>query len=233
MKLPSYQDAVFVLDPAAGLTDGNLWRDSAPHGIDITPNANFAAPNYGLGIGPSGASYIEFGGGGVLQSGSLPLRFYDYAPPGPCTWAFVVRHMTPTPNANIFDCRPAAGNRGLRLAEFTTSQCDMQWWDAGGVQRLVRDPVGLPANQGRTVVRIFSADTDLSVGYVWRDRTQYAPITVFGGTRAYDTAQTPWIGSTRGLAQFWTGWLYFLGLWGRVWADSESDAFTRFWQDRT
>lgn len=76
--LPSRNDACWILDPEAGLTPNNLFVDSGPHGLHMTP-FNFAAPNYGIVALPSGAKAIQFASAALTRI-ALPLNYYTYAP---------------------------------------------------------------------------------------------------------------------------------------------------------
>lgn len=67
---PGPDTALFYLDPNAGLTDGNLWTDSSPNGLHVTP-VGYSAPNYGISSGNRGVKYISFNGS--TQYGNLPL----------------------------------------------------------------------------------------------------------------------------------------------------------------
>lgn len=238
MRIPAYLDSVFVLDPAAGLTAGNLWRDSGPHRLDVTPQAGFVAPNYGIVLGPSGAPCIRFTGAANvygLMSGAAQARFYAVAPTTAMTLAIVARHTTPAVSNRIFYARNAGATRGIFAAYMGASaeRINLYGYDAAATACIVQDTANVPLT-GRTRISSYSESiADTTMRYVWHDGQGYAA-TVAGAAAAiaYDTTIVPVVGAATGGGFPFVGDLYFMGLWPRTWSLAEYQAFYRYWADR-
>lgn len=238
MMWPGPDKSVFYLDPAAGLDSSNRWIDSSPFGLAVTP-VGYAAPNYGLSLGPSGAPRITVNG--VNQCGTMPAamqaRFYTVAPTTQYTFACVVRYNLPVAGDRLFSCENVAGTRGIdcQLAP-TLEQLRIRAYDAGGVLHTSATTAAIPLT-ARTRIAIGSIDVTNSVSSWWIDGSQVTG-TYAGGAAAaiaYDTAQVVVIGGV-----YWgapvvpiDGDIYFEGLWNFLWTDSEAKAFSAFWMDRT
>lgn len=233
-NLPSYQDACFVLDPNAGLTDGNLWVESSRNGLHVTP-VNFTAPNYGIARTSKGAAYITFNG--TTQYGTVPLRFYDRQPITALTFV-VVAHYNSTSAANdrLFSARSSAPLRGIELSVGSTSAnrldalgfdglgawsgCQMAAdWDL--VSRRVVSIVGMTAGiTNQSLLSVHDGDTVATLA--------------LGGSvvASWSTGPTaPLVGAMTGLSNYFDGALYFLGIWPRLFTDREACAMSTWLRD--
>ena len=234
MLFPSYQQSIFALDPAAGLTDANLWKDSSPYGLHVTP-VNYAAPNYGYAVGPSGAPYIGFNGANQRGDVLAPAlaRFYTALNNSSVlTVAAVVRSNAPAVNDDIFTCLAVAG-RGFGLRYLTTSRMVLDTYDAGGVLSTMRETTGLYDTSGRTSVMLLSFNKTGGIGLAWRDGVGEG-ITITGNANpiAYDAAVAPTVGCYPGGGSYFDGSLYFMGIWPMVFTDQEARNFSAYWLDR-
>jgi len=235
MLWPGPDSACFYLDPSAGLTDGGLWKDSSRFGLHCTP-VGYAAPNWGYSLGPSGAPRITFDGAaqrGDILAPSL-ARFYAAANnTSILTIAAVVRSNAPADNDRIFSCVAPAG-RGFALRYFNVSRMSIDAYDGAGALGTMIENAGVGATTSRTNVMVLSFDKVGVLGRAWRDRDGNA-ITIGGAATAigYDAAQVPQLGTWAGVANYFDGDLYFLGIWPLVFTDSEARAFSAFWMDRT
>lgn len=233
MLWPGPEKSCLYLDPAAGLTDGNLWKDSGPYGLHVTP-VGYAAPNYGLSLGPSGAPRITFNG--ANQYGTLPLRFYATAPVGAFTAVCVARHNAPANLDQVFFAHNNGWTRGISLLITPSAErMQIRSFDAAGAVSTWTDAASVPLTQ-RTRVSILSLSQVGSSGRSWHDEVGVAG--AFAGSTnpiAYDAAAVPTIGAwVGGAGNFFDGDLYFLGIWGGiVFTNSEAKAFSAFWMDRT
>ena len=232
MLWPGPEKSIFHLDPAAGLTDGNLWKDSSPYGLHVTP-VGYAAPNYGLSLGPSGAPRITFDG--AAQRGTLPLRFYATAPVGDFTITCVARHNAPANLDQIFFAHNNGWTRGISLLITPTAErMQIRSFDAAGAVSSWTDAASVPLTQ-RTRASVLSLSQAGSTGRSWHDSV--GVVGAFAGSTAvigYDAAAVPCIGSwSAGAGNFFDGDLYFLGIWPLIFTDSEARAFSAFWMDRT
>ena len=235
MKLPSYLDGcVFALDFGAGLTDGNLFKDSGPHGLHLTP-VNFVAPNYGLVQGPSGATCLRFNGTTqyAYMAAAAAARFYARAPTTTVTIAFVARHVLPAAGSFVFNARDIATTRGLVVRYSTTEILNLRGQDAGGVQTNLTDTNNIPLT-GRTVISAYALDKTVLTGLIWHDGSGRAA-SIAGNTNpiAYDAGTAPTMGAQPGGGGYFNGDIYFAGLWsGPPWSLAEYQAFYRYWADR-
>lgn len=237
MLFPGPDSAILHLDPALGLTDGGLWRDGSKYGLHVTPNANYAAPNYGLAIGPSGAPYIGFNG--VNQNGSLVApantRFFSVAPTTQATVVVVARHNDPTATDNIFSSENAGATRGFIVSMNTAARMQVFGWDAAGALTFYPLDGNDTPYAARTRVTIISGRCTDALALRWIDgvgRTASYAIAATVGPIAYDAAVVPTVGCrTDGIRRF-DGSLYFLGIWPLVFTDQEARACSAFWLDR-
>lgn len=232
---PTYQQACFALDPAAGLNAANQWKDSGPYQLDCSPQG-YAAPAYGISNGPSGAPKINFDG--ATQRGQMAAdvmaRFYTIAPTTALTFAVVARYNAPAASDRIFNCRNGAATRGIQLMCTTANRLIVEAYDAAGVGALTFDTADVPLAQRTRVSIMAVGGSSTTLRYGWHDRVGWAQ-TAFNTTGAwtYDTAVVPYIGEATGGGGRFDGDLYFLGLWPFVWTDSEAKAFSDYWIDRT
>lgn len=225
---PTPQESCFYLDPAAGLDASNNWIDSSPFGLNVTP-VGYAAPNYGITTGPSGAKCITFNG--ANQRGTLPLRFYNNAPVGDFTIACVARHNAPANLDYIFFGHNNAWTRGIGLTVSPTAERMMaRSYDAAGAFTTWTDAASVPFT-GRTRVSVLSLSPAGSTGRSWHDRVGVAG--AFAGSTnpiAYDVAAVPVIGSwSAGAGNFFDGNLYLLAIWPRLFSSQEAVAFSDYW----
>ena len=231
-NLPDPREAVFILDPEAGLTDGNLWRDSGPHGLHVTP-VNYVAPAYGIAVGPSGASYIGFDG--ATQRGTLPLDFYRWTPTNAVTAIAAFRCPTPAVSDRIFDCTDA--NNGIRLnVDPAAAERIRLTAMVGGVACYATATANIPLT-GRTRVVVASvrvSNTMASGRAVWVDGVQIAATAAgTAAALAYTTTVVPTVGSVvGGGGNFFDDLLYYLALWPRIFSHAEAQAITAMLRDR-
>ena len=237
MLWPSYQQAVFALDPAAGLTDGNLWKDSGPNGFDWTPNANYAAPAYGIAPGPSGAPYIGFNGAnqyGTLAAAPMARFYATCAGVARFTVAIVARHNAPAANDIIFNTMDGGGTRGLILRYLAAERLFLRGLDAAAAASLYALESTDASYTSRTRVTILSAFG--ADAYGWVDgvqRTMTFPTAGNGNAVGWNAAIVPTVGAFSGGGFYFDGDLYFLGIWPLIFTDSEARAFSAYWMDRT
>lgn len=232
---PTYQQAIFALDPAAGLNVANQWKDSAPSQLDITPNANFVAPSYGIGNGPSGAPKINFNGTNQCgaMSAAVAARFFTIAPSGPMTAVVVARHNAPAISDRIFSCTTAASTRGFNVSMSTAERLQFASYDAGGLlgQYVVEADNAPLTSRTRVTILGFNG----LAFYRWVDRD--GRLAVGGGNGnpiAYDNTVLPIVGAhIGGAALFFDGDLYFLGFWPFVFSDQEAKAMSDYWREKT
>lgn len=234
---PTPQESCFYLDPNAGLDDAGNWRDLSPYQLNVLP-VGYAAPAFGIFTGPSGAKAISFNG--ANQYGELPAvaqaRFYANAPTSLLTCAIVARHANPLVVRRFFDCRNAGGTRGFVFdySSVSAERVDLLA-QGGGVGPEVYDTADAPLSQ-RTRVSIVSIDTINAANRgIWHDRNQVASTRVVGSSAIeYDTAIPVRVGCYTAAVNFlFTGDLYCLSIYNRVWSDAESKAFSDFWLNRT
>ena len=221
-----------ILDPADGLTDANRWAESSGNGLNPLPNVNYAAPAYGLAIGPSGAPYIL--ANGVNQLATLPLWFYTRAPTTGITVALVQKFTSPFANDIIFDCTNVAATRGLAIELPVAERLSIRAYDAAGaVMRCTMTADG-PLT-GRTRVVVLAMEQAGSLARVWLDGQGVAA--TFAGSLlpiAYDVATVPLLfRSTGGAWGYNDASVYTVQIDNRVWTDSEALAFSAYWMDRT
>lgn len=221
-----------LIDPADGLMVGNLWVDSSGRGLHATPGAGYAAPNYGLAVGPSGAPYILCDGATV--NGTLPLSFYASAPTSGLTVALVQRFTSPLAADFVFSCVNAGVTRGLAVDFSTADRLRIRAYDAAGAVLSCTMTADGPLT-GRTRVVVLSMQQAGSLARAWVDGQGVAA--TFAGSLlpiAYDAAVVPTLFSiVGGAGNYDDGNCYLLGLDSRAWTDSEAKAFSAFWMDRT
>lgn len=228
---PTPQESCFYLDPAAGLTDGNLWVDSSPHGLHVTP-VGYAGPSFGIFTGPSGAKAINFNG--ANQRGDLPLRFYQIGnlPSTEITVAVVATWNSAQNIDRVFDCRNAASTHGFYLAITTTERMITTVYDGAVSSVSIYDQGSIPLS-ARTVASVYSRSVTAVGGGIWHDRVgrlAASALTIAG--IGYDPTVVPTIGALVG-GGFYVGMdLYCLGIWPRVWTHAEAVAFCDYWMDR-
>lgn len=235
---PTYQQACFALDPAAGLNASNQWKDSAPYQLDVVP-VNFVAPGYGITQGASGAPYILFNG--TTQRGTLSIageaaRFYAVAPTTQGTVAIVARHTAPAATDKIFSCENVGATRGINVSMNTAARIQFYGYDAAGALTFYPYEPDDSPYESRTRVTILSGRCTDAFAARWVDRQGRTPgyaIAASPGPIAYDAATIPTVGCRPDGFHFFDGNLYFLGIWPFVWSDSEAKAFSDYWIDRT
>lgn len=228
---PGPSDSCLYIDPNAGLTDDNLWRDLSPFACHVTP-VGYAAPAYGIATGPSGAKMITFNG--ANQWGTLPVRFYANAPLNTLTVAAVMRHNSPLASDRIFSCENGAGTRGFVFSMSTAERTRIGASDAAGAACINTNESTDAPYTSRTRVTIFSATSLVAASRCWVDRVGVTTaVGVNGNPIAYDLATTPNVGRFTGGGLLFDGDLYFLGIWGRIWSDQESKAFSDYWRNVT
>lgn len=226
---PTPQESCFYLDPNAGLTDGNLWKDSGPHGLHVTP-VNFTAPNWGISTGPSGAKMITFNG--TNQRGTLPLRWYTNAPTTAVTVAVVARYNAPAASDRIFNATNAGGTLGFVLRHSVAERLHLYCLDAVSAVTLESIESDDAPLTSRTRVSVLSARQ--STALRWVDRVGRAATgSANANPVAYDVAGVPTVGAVGGGGAYFDGDLYCLGIFSRVWSDSEAKAFADYWRERT
>ena len=228
MLWPGPQQSVFWYD-FEGLTDGNLWADKGPNGLHATPQAGFASPNFGLARNAHNKGYANFTGAANVY-GTLPLRFYNYAPViGNMTLVVVAQHTIPTINCRIFNAR--TGAEGMFCYYVTAETMNILAYDAGGVGTQLFDAANVPLT-GRTRASIYALGKTGSTGYIWHDCVQRT-VTWGGNTNpiAYNLALVPSIGSA-GAASYFIGRMYWLILFPFVFTDSEAKAMSAWLMDQ-
>jgi hypothetical protein len=225
---PGPTSSCFYLDPAAGLTDGNLWKDSSPYGLHVTP-VNYAAPNYGLSLGPSGAPRITFDG--ASQYGTLPLRFFNKAPGAECTFVVVARYSGAV-QGRIF-CARSAGLLGFEVIR-VADKISMNGWDVGGTQREAIETNNTPLTE-RTRVSIVSS----AVGAVpplarcWQDGAGRAVTSANNGGVWTAAVDLPCVGRFSYLnIEYLAFDLYHLAIYPLIFTHQEALACSAYWMDR-
>lgn len=231
MLFPGPERSCFWLDPAAGLTDGGLWKDSSPYGLHVTP-VGYASPAYGISTGPSGAKRITFNG---AQQGDLPLAFWASFPSAAATWVMVARHTAAANGERIFFARSGAPFNGMELIVAPGNRLRVNGYSAGNNTGCVHT-ADVPL-AGRTRVTILSCTAPTAARIIggWTDRDGVAMTDVAGaGVSAWGSSvgTVPNIGSAAG-GNFWAGDLYFLALFPFIFTHSEAVAMSDFWRDRT
>jgi len=240
MKLPSYQDAVFVLDPAAGLTDGNLWRDSGKRGLHWTPGAAYVAPNYGYAVSTAnGAPYVLAGGAAnflaTLADANQRARMYAAAPTTGMTFVLAQRFSVPTAADIVFGCLNAAATRGLQLDFATADRLRIVGRDGAGAALSVSLTAAAPFTGPRTRVVILSMDSTQGLARAWLDGEGVGAAHA-GSTNpvAYDDTVIPTLfASVGGAVGYNDGQVFFAGWWPFVVSDSEARVTSRWLLDRT
>jgi len=210
------------------LTANNLWADRSRNGLHASPQAGFAAPNFGLSRSARGKGYATFSGAANAYA-TLPLRFYDVAPTTNLTLVLAARHITPAINARLFNAR--TGVQGFHSYYSSTERGTILAYDGGGAASQVLDTTDVPFTS-QTKVSIYTLAKTLSAGYVWQDGVGRTA-TWAGNTNAiaYNTALVPIIGSA-GAAAYFVGWMYFLALFSSwIPNDREAKALSQYLRD--
>jgi hypothetical protein len=234
---PGPDKSCFYLDPAAGLTDGGLWRDSSKYGLHVTP-VGYAAPAYGIATGPSGAKMITFNG--ANQYGEFPAaasaRFHALYPFSSVTVAAVVKYTSHAGSNRLFADYSAGPGRGMQYDHWSAGRMELTGVDsAAAVSGLLEGASGPLIPRVRVLVGATVTGTSV-LRYAWRDGIQ-------GTTAANGAGVGPWVASvnnprvgcaSHAVAELLDGDLYFLGIWLNViWTHSEAVAFSDYWRDRT
>lgn len=222
-----------LLDPAAGLTDGNRWQESSGNGLSAAPGAAYVAPAYGLATGPSGAKFIGCTGTANYNA-TLPLGWYTRAPTTELTVALVQRFNAPAASDFLFSCVDAGTTRGLAVDFSTADRLRIRAYDsAGAVMSCTMTADGPLATRTRVVV--LSMRQAGSVARAWVDRVQVAA--TFAGSAnaiAYDATVVPTLWSiVGGAGNYNDGDCYTLQIDNRAWTHAEAVAFSDYWRDRT
>jgi len=222
MNLPDRREAVFILDPEAGLTPDNRWTDTGPHGLHATP-VNYVAPNYGLVTMASGAQAYSFNG--ATQYATLPLRFYDFAPTSECTFVVAARWSTPGLGDHVFDC-VTAGVGGIRISTRAGAAERLVIAAVNGATSCLTQETNNAPLTGRTWVAALTmrvVTTATEGRSIWLDGNSQAVTPAnTAATIAYNTAAVPTIGAVSGGgANYFDDRLYHLSLWPRVLTTAE------------
>lgn len=237
---PTYQQACFALDPAAGLNAANQWIDSSPFGLSVSPQG-YAAPAYGISNGPSGAPRITFDGAGNYGTIAAPnnARFFANGPRNEATIVVVARHVDVVAGARLFSSTNAGLTRGFDISRVpggSVNQLECRGYSAAGaVCVLPRDGDDSPYTN-RTRVTILSGRGADALARRWIDgvgRTATYPVAANADPVGYDAAVVPTIGRHSAGGFVFAGDLYFLGIWPFVWSHSEAQAFSDYWQEKT
>jgi len=240
MIFPGPDSAIFYLDPAAGLDSSNRWIDSSKYQLNVTP-VGYAAPNYGLSLGPSGAPRITFDGAAQYGTIAAPAnaRFFAAAQTNQATVAVVARHNSPASGDRIFSSTNGALTRGMDISMIpggSANQMECRGYSAAGAICLIpRDGDDTPY-LSRTRVTILAGRGADALALRWIDgvgRTAAYPVAASADPVAYDAAVVPTVGRHSAGAFYFDGDLYFLGIWPLVFTDSEARAFSAYWMDRT
>jgi len=230
MLWPGPEKSCFLLDPNAGLSAGNLWRDSGPNQLEAT-TVNYVAPNYGIASNSKGTKYISFNG--ATQRATLPLRFYDRAPTTETTIVVVQRFNAPTASDFVFSAVNAAVTRGMAVDLSTAERLRIRAYDAAGAVMSCTMTADGPLTT-RTRVIILSLEQSISLVRAWVDGVQVAA--TFAGSLnpiSYDAAVVPTIGCiVGGAGNFNDCDLFLFGIDNRVWTDAEAKAFSAYWMDK-
>jgi hypothetical protein len=236
---PGPDKSCLYIDPAAGLTDGGLWKDSSPYGLHCTP-VGYAAPAYGIATGPSGAKMITFNGAnqyGQMDAGTA-ARFYLNQPRTAITFALVARHNAPAVSDRIFAARTNAPLSGIELAmgDASVNRIQALGFDGAGTWSGATDTADSQLS-GRTVVSLISTTAGIvaQTNREWHSRNGVAVSSTGGsGIPIWAVAVAlPCVGSGTGIGNFFDGYLYHLSIFPFVFTHSEAQAFSDFWMDRT
>ncbi len=222
-----------LIDPADGLDASNRWVESSGNGLNALPGAAYAAPAYGMALGPSGAPYI-LAGGVANSNATLPLWFYTRAPTTGVTVALVQRFTSPLAADFVFSCVNAGVTRGLAVDFSTAERLRIRAYDAAGAVMSCTMTADGPLT-GRTRVVVLAMEQAGSLARAWLDGQGVAA--TFAGSLnaiAYDAAVVPTLWSiVGGAGNNNDGNAYTFQIDGRAWTDSEAKAFSAFWLDRT
>lgn len=235
MNFPGPDKAVFVLDPAAGLTPDGLWKDSGPFGLHWTPT-NYAAPNYGLNSDSKGTRYYSFNGANQSASlaGALRARFYQYAPTTEFTFVFAAYFNDPATNDTIFSCTDPANQNGIRVYNNPSGNQIRAIIYRGGVSTYVESTAALPLAQRKRVITIQSIAPIQSTVYrrIYQDTVPVAA-TVAGTAQAQIGYQNTGVllGSHIGVALF-DGNLYYAAMYPFLFCHAEAVAISQWLRDR-
>jgi hypothetical protein len=213
---------------------GLLWYDRGPNKLHATPQAGFAAPNYGLGRTARGKGYASFTGAANVYA-TLPLRFYDVAPTVSYTWVVVLR-PTSTANQYICSCDNLGGggiNRGIILYRGGAPQ-SMNAYSCQGtaVLPVVQQTLGgmSPLSDVRVgIVSVAAAPAS------WGHGVQFASSWTAGsvGPVVYDTTRLFAIGASVGGGNYTVGQMFALILYrDYIPSHAEAVSMSRFWRDQ-
>jgi len=237
MMWPGPEKSCLYIDPAAGLSAANQWRDLSPYQLDVQP-VGYAAPNYGLSLGPSGAPRITFDG--AAQRGTMGVtvspRFYANAPQKEGTVVIVARHNAPAATDNIMSCENIAANRGFVVSMNTATRVQFYGYDAAGVLTFYPLDGDDTPYLSRTRVTIISGRCTDALARRWIDgvgRTATYAIAATPGPLAYDTAVVPTIGCRPDGIRFFDGDLYHLAIYPLIFTDQEARACSDYWRNVT
>lgn len=236
MMWPGPEKSCLYIDPAAGLSAANQWRDLSPYQLDVQP-IGYAAPAYGISDGPSGAKRITFDGaaqyGEIIQGAA---RFHALYPFASVTTAAVVKYNTHAVSNRIFADFSTGPSRGMQWEHWANGRMELIGADAAAATSgLLEDPSGPLIPRVRVLINATVTTTSTS-RYAWRDGVQ-------GTTTSNGAGVGPWvagvnnprIGSQGNLVgSLLDGDLYFLGIWlNMIWTHAEAVAFTNYWRDQT
>lgn len=106
-------------------------------------------------------------------------------------------------------------------------------YSTGGVLSMMYDTPHVNCGT-MTRVSVHSAGRLGSISGGWWDRNKLSTTYVTANTNpiGYDTTVVPAVGAFTGGSAFFTGDIYFLGIWPRVWTSQESRAFCDYWLNR-
>lgn len=220
---------ILLIDPADGLTLDNRWVESSGRGLHATPSG-YAAPNYGLATGASGAAYIACDGANDL--GTISTRFYDKTPLSAVTIVLAQRFNAPAANDFVFSSVNAGATRGLAVDFSTAERLRIRAYDGAGAVMSCTMTADGPLT-GRTRVVVLSLTQAASLARAWVDG-EGAAATFAGSTAviAYDATVVPTLWSIVGGGGYNDGDVYLFGIDDRAWTDSEARAFSRWARDR-
>jgi hypothetical protein len=224
---------VLLFDASCGLTDSNRWRECSGAGLHALPGAAYAAPAYGIAMGPSGAPYI-LAGGAANNNATLSTDFYLRAPTTGLTIALVQKFTAPAAADFVFSTVNAAVTRGMAVDFSTADRLRIRAYDAAGAVMSCTMTADGPLT-GRTRVVVLAMAQAGSLARAWVDRDQVAA--TFAGSLnpiAYDAAVVPTLFSiVGGAGNYNDGNAYLFGIDNRVWTHSEAVAFCDYYRDVT
>lgn len=227
---PQSQECVFWHD-FEELTTGNLWRDKSRNALHATPQAGFAAPNYGLARTARGKGYANFTGAANCYA-TLPLRYNDVAPTGPATFVGVFSHLTDKNHRVFSSWNEAPGNfRGLHTALAQAGRGSYVYQFQGGAALPVNTTAAAAWALSDLCVVVHSINT---VGSCWSTGRPLATSWVGGafGVGAVDPTIAAAIGRLIVTPDYLVGRCYFLALF-RDWipTDREAKALSSYLRD--